>query len=221
MKPRVQIATTTLPDGSELSLHEHDGRHYLQCDGVMVAGPATRASELELARIACSPFRPARQPKLWIAGVALGETLAAVAAELPQKRAIFTVAEPTAALVGWHREHLGGGVLESDPRFELAERIYELAGQSRHYHALLVHADTAPRLDRDRALFEDRRWLADAYQALQPGGLLAIASTRRLGPIDKRIERAGFVVTREEINVAPEGRKPRLHFLWLARRKGE
>lgn len=221
MKPRVQIATTTLPDGSELSLHEHDGRHYLQCDGAMVAGPVTRASELEMARIACSPFRPVRQPRLWIAGVALGETLAAVAAELPQKRAVFTVAEPSAELVGWHRDHLGGGVLEDDARFELTDDPTDFGGKAQHYHALLVHSDTAPRLRRDRALFDDRRWLGSAYEVLQPGGLLAIASTRRLGPVDKLLGRAGFQVTRHEIDVAAEGRKPRLHFLWLGRKKGQ
>lgn len=220
MKPRVQIAETTLPDGSVLGLHEHDGRHYLQCNGMVVAGPSTRASEHEMARLACAPFRPARQPKLWIAGIALGETLKAIAEHLPQKRGTLFVAEPSETLLGWHRGHLEESPLTTEKRLILSTDPGP-AGLAEHQetlHAILVHADTAPRLQPGKALFEDHRWLPAAYQALQPGGLLAIASSRKIPQLDRQLAKAGFTVAIHEIDASPGARRPRMHFLWLGRK---
>ena len=86
MKPRQTLAETTLPDGTVLGLHEHDGRRYLQHGGIQLAGPATRASEQELGRIACAPFRSVKEPKIWIAGLALGEVLTGVMEALSRTR---------------------------------------------------------------------------------------------------------------------------------------
>ena len=116
MKPRITLAETRLPDGSTLALQEHDGRKYLLIHGQQICGPATRAAEEELARLACAPFRPARQPKICFAGLGLGHTLAAAATELPQKRATFIVAEPLADLPEWHRPHLPASPLLTDSR---------------------------------------------------------------------------------------------------------
>ncbi len=119
MKPRLTLAETSLPDGNVLALQEHDGRHALVVHGQEICGPSTRAAEEELARLACAPFRPARQPLLWLAGLGLGQTLAAVTRELPQKRGNFIVAEPLAALPEWHRKFLPESALLTDPRVKL------------------------------------------------------------------------------------------------------
>jgi len=220
MKPRVVIAESTLPDGSALALQEHDGRHYLTLNGEQTAGPSTRVSEAEMARIGCAPFRPARQPRIWLAGLALGEALAAAAAALPQKRATFYVAEPATVLPVWHREHLADSALAGDTRTELRDDAGAggLAEFDGSLHAILLHADTAPLGSDRRALFEDKRWLTAAYDALQPGGLIAIASSQKLPRIERQLARAGFQVVFHEINAVPKARRPRLHFLWLGRK---
>lgn len=220
MKPRITLAETTQPDGSLLSLQEHDGRRYLLSDGVQIAGPATRVSEREMARLACAPFRPARQPKIWVAGLALGETLAGVAENLPQKRLTLCVAEPSAELVAWHREWLPESPLNTDKRVELSPDpgFAGLANYDATLHAILLHADTAPLVARGRPLFDERRWLGAAYQALQPGGLLAIASTRMLPKLDRVLQKNGFNVVVHDIDAIPNARRPRRHFLWLARK---
>lgn len=219
MKPRVVLARTTQPDGSELVLHEHDGRPYLTLDGIPTAGPATRASEDGMARLAISPFRPVRQPRVWIAGLGLGTVLAAAAEALPQKRAVFHVAEPCPELPGWLEEHLDFHPLD-DKRVEIGRDpgIRGLAAGSDPWHLILVHADTSPLIDRQRALFEDRRWLTAAYDALRDGGLLAIASSKPVPKIERTLARTGFEVVRHEIDIAPKAKKPRRHFLWLARK---
>lgn len=220
MKPRTIIAETTLPGGAVLALQEHDGRRYLVSDGVQTAGPATRASEREMARLGCAPFRPARQPKILLAGLALGEALAGVTEALPQKRATFIVAEPLDDLVAWHREHFPESPLVTDQRV-VRQNDVGIAGLTAHQgtlHAVLLHADTAPPGPDGRPLLDDRRWLTAAYDALQPGGLLVIASSTRFPQIDRTLARAGFKVVESDIEAVPNARRPKRHFLWLARK---
>lgn len=222
MKPRLTLAETTLPDGTILSLHEHDGRRYIQWGITQLAGPATRTSERELGRIACQPFRSIKQPKIWITGCALGEVLAGVMETLPQKQATYLIGEPWSAVVEWHRTFLSDQATVNDSRVEIHGDVGSAAfhGFQEELHAVLLHADTAPQGEGNRSLFEDRRWLAAVHGALKPGGLLAIASGRALPQIERLFSKSGFETVRQEIDATPNARRPRRHFLWLAR-KGE
>jgi hypothetical protein len=87
MKPRITLAAADMNDGTPLELQEHDGRRYLLVQGQQICGPATRATEEELAKLAAAPFRPARQPNIWLVGLGLGHMVSAMIRELPQKRA--------------------------------------------------------------------------------------------------------------------------------------
>ena len=222
MKPIVTIAETTLPDGKLLALQEHDGRRFLLFDNVQIAGPATKVSERELARIACAPFRPIRQPRIWITGLALGELLEGLAESVPQKRATFYVAEPSDELADWHREFYPEGTFATDKRVFRVNGVDTVALNTLDspLHGILIHADTAPLHPRGRGLFEDRRWLSVAFDNLQEGGLLAIASSRRVPNMDRNLENAGFQVAYHEIDAIPNARRPKTHHLWLGR-KGE
>lgn len=220
MKPRLTLAETTLPDGSVLGLHEHDGRKYIQHEGIQLSGPATATSERELGRIATEPFRPVKQPKVWIIGLGLGEVLAGAMETLRQKKGSFVIAEPWKIVREWHRQFLPEGPAIADPRVEITDdsgpaAFHEFDGV---LHAVLIHADTSPLAERGRALFEDRRWLAAVHGALQAGGLLAIASSRPVPNIERNLARSGYEVIRHEIDASPNARRPRRHFLWLARK---
>ena len=220
MKPRIILAETQLADGTALVLQEHDGRHSLLIHGQQIAGPATQGAEAELARLACAPFRPARQPKIFLVGLALGHTLAGVAAALPQKRAMFLVAEPLADLSDWHRAHLPASPLNTDPRVTL-QRDPSPSGLIQHagsLHAILLHIDASPTTESSRPWVDDRRWLAAAYESLQTGGLLAIAASRLLPTLTRRLQRAGFAVSEHLVPVAPNAKKTRLQPIWLARK---
>ena len=220
MKPRLTLAEATLPDGTVFSLHEHDGLKYLQHGSVQLSGPQTRASERELGRIACAPFKPVRQPLVWITGMGLGEVLAGAMETLPQKRATFLIAEQWPMVKEWHRQFLPDSAALNDSRV----RITGDAGASAFHeydqalHAVLIHADTAPLGAEGRPMFEDRRWLAAVHGALQPGGLLGIASARPVPMIERKLARAGYEVVRHELDASPNARRPRRHFLWLARK---
>jgi len=220
MKPRITLAETRMPSGATLLLQSHDGRISLVSDGQEVCGPATRASEEELARLACAPFRPVRQPKIWIAGAGLGVMAATVAAELSQKRGVFIVAEPLAPLVDWHRDHLGGSPLLEDPRFAITTDAGPAAlhASGGSLHAILVHLDVSPDGDDGRRLPENPRWLAAAFESLVSGGLLAIGGSRPLPGLTRRLLRQGFAVAEHQVPSSRAAKKPRMLPLWLARK---
>jgi spermidine synthase len=220
MKPRITLAETPLPDGNILALQEHDGRKYLLVHGQQICGPATRAAEEELARLACAPFRPARQPQIWFSGLGLGQALAAVAKELPQKRAHFYVAEPLDAIPEWHRAHLPESPLLTDPRVVL-ENDCGPSGLMRHaglLHAILVHLDASPTGPRNRTWVDERRWVSAAFEALQPGGLLAIAGSRPVATLTRRLQGSGFEVAEFTVPSSPNAKRPRFLPIWLARK---
>ncbi|BCU76642.1 hypothetical protein llg_13570 [Luteolibacter sp. LG18] len=220
MKPRITLATATLADGTPLELQEHDGRHSLVVRGQEIAGASTRTAEEECARLACAPFRPARQPKIWFAGLGLGQSLAAACESLLQKRGTFFVAEPQPELVTWQREHFPEGAFVKDGRVVLEQDAGPsgLASHEGTLHAIILHTETAPIGKDGKSIVENRRWLTAAYDALQPGGLLAIASSRPLASLFRTLERAGFTVVEHRVPSSTTAKRPRLLPVWLARK---
>jgi spermidine synthase len=220
MKPRLTLATALLPDGTPLELQEHDGRRSLSVRGQQIAGPATRVVEEECARLACAPFKPVRQPKIWFAGLGIGQAVAAACAALPQKRGNFFVAEPVAELVQWQREHFAEAALLSDARIVIEQDAGPsgLASHAGSLHAIILHTETAPIGANGKSLVENKRWLTAAYDALQPGGLLAIASSRPLASLYRALERTGFTVIEHRVASSTTAKKPRLLPVWLARK---
>lgn len=220
MKPRITLAETTLKDGSTLELQEHDGRKYLLIHGQQICGPATAAAEAELARLACAPFRPARQPKIWFAGLGLGHAISAVAKELTQKRGQFIVGEPSDDLAEWHRTYLPESPLNTDSRVILENDCgpSALIANAGLLHAIITHLDASPMNSRNRPWADDKKWLAAAYEALQPGGLLAIAGSRYSPNVARNLQRAGFDVAEYTVPSSPNAKKPRMLPIWLGRK---
>jgi spermidine synthase len=220
MKPRITLAEAQLPDGNTLTLQEHDNRKALIVHGQQICGPATRAAEEELARLACAPFRPARQPKIFFMGLGLGHTIAAVAKELPQKRAQFIVAEPMTAMTEWHRSLIPESPLISDARILLENDCGPsvLTRQEGTLHAILMHLDASPTGPRNRTWVDERRWVSAAYESLQQGGLLAIAGSRHVANLTRRLQGSGFEVAEFTVPSSPNAKKPRFLPIWLARK---
>jgi len=220
MKPRITLAEAHLPDGGILTLQSHDRRIAILSHGEQVCGPATRAGEEEIARLACAPFRPVRQPKIWIAGAGLGAMAAIVAEELTQKRGVFIIAEPVQEILGWHRDHLPDSPILKDDRFivEADPGVGGLQGHVASLHAIVVHLDASPDGGGGRRLPENPRWLAAAYEALIDGGMLAIGGTRPLPGLFRKLRRQGFDVAEHSVPSSPVAKKPRMLPILLARK---
>lgn len=220
MKPRITLAESTLPDGNLVTLQSHDGRLAIHLHGEQICGPATRASEEELGRLACAPFRPVRQPKIWLAGAGLGGIANTISRELTQKRGTFIIAEPQQAILDWHRDHLPESALLHDERFmiEADPGISGLQAHSGGLHAVIVHLDVSPDSGDGRRLPENPRWIASAYEALVHGGLLAIGGTRPLPGLFRKLKRQGFEIAEHFVPSSPLAKKPRMLPILLARK---
>jgi len=106
------------------------------------------ASEEELARIACQPFRPAKQPTVLVGGLGMGFTLAAAVESLPQKGATFIVAELTDAILEWNKTHMKSlhpGLLD-DPRVVVKLKPVQkiIAEANDFYSAIMLDVDNGP-----------------------------------------------------------------------------
>ena len=224
MKPTVTLAETTTPQGNSLVLIEHDGEYYLQADGVQLESSFVHNAAAELARLTCAPFRSARQPRLLLAGLGLGYTLAAARAALTQRRAIFQVAEPVQDMPSWHRAHLANlhpGQLD-DPRLQI--RIQGLATALKKpgdgFHAILLDAEASLPQDgvSDRKGLPHSSFLNRAHSALKEGGLLGLRCSSDHSVLERRLRQAGFDLTHESVPASHKGKQKQHSTIWLARK---
>ncbi len=145
MKITRTLATCTTPDGARLTLHEHDGHHFLKVAGLQLMSTTASASEEQMAELACARL-PAR-PRILIGGLGFGFTLKRVLA-LTGKDAVVEVAELLPEVVAWNREFLSevNGKLLDEPRVRIhVGDVHDLLGpHSGRYHAILLDVDNGP-----------------------------------------------------------------------------
>jgi hypothetical protein len=85
-------------------------------------------------------------------------------------------------------------------------------------HAILIHLDAAPAGPGNRPWVDDKRWLAAAYESLQAGGLLAIAGSRPVASLTRKLQRCGFEVAEFTVPASPNAKRSRMQPIWLARK---
>jgi spermidine synthase len=146
MKITRTLATSTTPDGERITLHEHDGHHFLKVAGLQLMSTTASSSEEQMAELSCTHL-PAK-PRVLIGGLGFGFTLKRVL-ELTESDATVEVAELLPVIVEWNREflHEVNGKLLDDPRVKIhVGDVYDLidgCGSDR-YHAILLDVDNGP-----------------------------------------------------------------------------
>lgn len=228
MKAFLTLATTRTPDGSTLTLQEHDGDTFLKLDGRQLMSSAASSSEILLAEIACA-FRPAlARPRILIGGLGLGFTLGRVL-DLVGPQATVHVAEYIPEVVTWNRELLGPGnkALLEDPRVsvlvgDVARIIGQATGRADRYDAILLDVDNGPVAmvaTKNQRLY-DRSGIAAIARALTPGGRAAIWSADEDRPFLERLEQAGFHVRVFEAKSHPRAKRA-AHRIYLAENRSQ
>lgn len=224
MKPQVKIAEAITPEGEILELYEHDSNYFISANGQHLMTTLAYGSEEELGRMACQPFRAARQPKVLIGGLGMGFTLRAVVESLPQKMAVITVAEIIPQVVDWNREYLDGfhpGLLDDDRvSVKIGPVQDRIAEADETYHSILLDVDNGPSAftgENNDSLYTDAG-LKKIHTALKSGGLLAVWSAYSDDKFTKRLRKAGFDTSVVEVPAAHKGRKRRMHTIWLAKK---
>ncbi|MGB0775050.1 MAG: spermidine synthase [Akkermansiaceae bacterium] len=225
MKPYVKVAETTTPEGEPLELIEHDGTWLICSNGEQLMTSYSHGSEETLAELACGPFKPVKQPQILVGGLGMGYTLKAATETLTKKRAVFTVAELTPAIVDWNRSHLSHlnpGLLDDERISIQLQPVQKIIRQaSGKYHAILLDVDNGPSAfhGKNNDSLYSINGLREIQNALKGGGILAVWSARSDKAFTKTLRKVGFDVSENAVAASHRGNKRRSHTIWLARKR--
>lgn len=225
MKPTINIAQTTAPDGAVFRLVGHDGEFFLYMNDRQVMSTTLIHSELLLADEACA-FRDQRKnPRLLIGGLGLGFSLRRCL-EITGDKAVVEVAELLPQIIEWNRECLDGlnDEVLADARTRIVEGdVYEriaAAGKGKRYDAILLDVDDGPSslLQPLNARIYRRQGLQAIKRALTPGGRVAFwAATVEPGLL-RDLRSLGFAVEETAVGRHPRAKR-QAHRIYLAERR--
>lgn len=179
-------------------------------------------SEDALAELPCARLRRRRGARVLVGGLGMGFTLAAALASLGEDAEV-TVAELVPGVVEWNRGALGevAGRPLDDPR--TAVRVEDvgrvLRGQKRAWDAILLDVDNGPEglTRRENDWLYSFKGLIAAYEALRPGGILAVWSAGPDRDFTDTLRQLGFEVEEHRVRAHKPGKGAR-HTIWLAAR---
>jgi len=216
------VATAAVPDGVRYRLVQRGDEFTILLDQTELMSTRASASERALATMTIDRLAsPA--PELLIGGYGMGYTLRAALAVLPAAAQV-TLAELVPEVIAWARgpmHAVTAGCLD-DPRVQLVDDDVALliAAAREGYDAILLDVDNGPdglcREGNDHIY--TKRGLREAWNALAPGGVLAIWSAYRDPAFTRRLMSAGFAV--EEVGVrARSNGKGAHHVIWFATKR--
>lgn len=147
MKPKIQIAKTTTPDGTPVVLLQHDGDFIITVDRQDLMLSRSHESELDLARHGCAHLSTHPHPTVLIGGLGMGYTLRQTLDLLPAQASVV-VAELLPEMVRWNHDYLGELTRHAvrDPRVTLhVGDVGDVIRQSpNRFDAVLLDVDNGP-----------------------------------------------------------------------------
>ena len=217
MKPRKIVARTESCTHLVLDLIEHDGRHYLECEGRQVDSHHLGLPAQQLIGLMCRPFRPARQPRLIFLGLGLGHAVLAAREALPQEKSSFVIFPEAPELPSWVSEHLIPDPLD-DARVHLEDLdpFSPLSAEYRDSQGIFADLDHLEALAPKNWSITSPQILGNFNERLKSGGLLGLLSHRPVVGLEKELRKAGFDVATEITPLSEKSKKNRT--LYLARK---
>jgi spermidine synthase len=223
MKPFLTLAQVRTPDGSPITLHEHDGEFFMKHNGRQLMSTTATSSELLLADLGCRTVGLSPVPRILIGGLGLGFTLKRVL-ELVGSKAAVHVAELLPEVVEWNRQFLravNGKLLEDRRVTVLVEDVFTVIRRaaSCRYDAILLDVDHTPAsfVQSKNSRLYDRNGYGVLERALRDGGCAAFWSATEEPAFVSSISKAGFDVETFEAK-AHEHAKRAAHRIYVARR---
>lgn len=194
MKATVTLASAKTPDGSSITLHEHDGQHFLKVAGLQLMSTTASWSEAEMADLSCAKLP--KNPHILIGGLGFGFTLKRVL-ELTGPDARVVVSELMPQIVEWNRVYLSevNGKLLDDPRVKIVVGdVYDLIDRcgSDRYDAILLDVDNGPDpfVQNDNGRLYKGSGLVRIKAALNPGGRVVFWSANEDRSFEKLLSRS-------------------------------
>jgi spermidine synthase len=210
MKPTRLLDRAVTPDGTPLTLHEHDGTLSIRVGGVELMSARQHHSEERMAELACADLGDRKRAAVLIGGLGLGFTLRETLRHLAAD-ATVVVAELVPAVIAWNRNPAYGLAADviDDPRVEIIPRdVADVLAESRgRFDGIMLDVDngasglTAAAND---GLY-GMNGLGAARAALKPGGRLAVWSAGPDHRFVARLEEAGFAVEVVKARTHPTG----------------
>ncbi|HEX3849312.1 MAG TPA: hypothetical protein VHW01_00010 [Polyangiaceae bacterium] len=221
MKKWTLLEQIQTPDGSTLSLAEHDGTYVLRVNGRELMSTRHSFSEEQLGVVACQPLAAQADACVLIGGLGLGITLRAALANLATDARVV-VAELLPEVVAWNRNSaypLASAEL-ADPRTQLVigdvARVIEQS--EARFDAILLDADnetTVMNTAGNSRLYQ-LGGLATVRRALKPSGTAVYWSAGDDPLFVKRFGSSGFDVTTHRVPRHPSLKSS--HFLFVGHR---
>jgi len=201
MIPFQNLVQTRTPDGSLITLHEHDGEFFLKHNGRQLMSTSSTTSEELMSDLGCKGLANHASPRILIGGLGLGFTLRRVL-EIVGPNAEVHVSELLPEVVEWNRQFLGtvNGKLLDDPRVKiLIEDVFEVirrAAKGTGYNAILLDVDHTPAsfVQTKNVQIYDRYSFDLIARALKPAGIAAYWSATDEPAFAQRLSQAGFDV---------------------------
>ena len=210
MKPTRLLDRAVTPDGTPLTLHEHDGTLSIRVGGVELMSARQHHSEERMAELACADLGDRKRAAVLIGGLGLGFTLRETLRHLAAD-ATVVLAELVPAVIAWNRNPAYGLAADviDDPRVEIIPRdVADVLAESRgRFDGIMLDVDngasglTAAAND---GLY-GMNGLGAARAALKPGGRLAVWSAGPDHRFVARLEEAGFAVEVVKARTHPTG----------------
>lgn len=210
MKPTRLLDRATTPDGTPITLHEHDGAISIRVGGIELMSTRQHHSEERLAELACVGLRERSRATVLIGGLGLGFTLRATLG-LVGADAKVVVAELIPAVIAWNRHpnHRLAADIMDDPRVEIVvgdvARVLERSPG--RFDAIMLDVDNGASgltTITNRGLY-GVCGLGVARDALRPGGRLAVWSATDDPRFVRRMEESGFAVDVVKARAHPTG----------------
>ncbi len=222
MTPRELIGVAEVPGGPPLRLFRRGGDFMIVLDRNELMSTRMHGSEVALGTMTCDRLAGRPTPHLLIGGYGMGFTLRAVLGRLGRQGRV-TLVELVPGIIDWARGPMAAvtdGCLD-DPRVTLTmgDVGAAIARATALYDAILLDVDNGPdgltRPGNDGIY--GRQGLANARQALRPGGVLAIWSAAPDPAFTRLLDRAGFRVETVPVRARENG-KDATHIIWFATR---
>lgn len=223
MIPFRNLAEARTPDGSRLTLHEHDGDYFIKLNGRQLMSSTSTTSEILLAQAACQNLERSSQRRVLIGGLGLGFSLKRVL-EMVGHSGVVHVAELMPEVIDWNRKLLSdvNGALLDDPRVKVfAEDVFAILRRAAKspYDAILLDVDNGPTsfVQAKNSRIYSRQGLRTIWNALAPGGRVSFWSAESEPGFRGGLSRAGF--TAEEYPAKAHERAKRFaHMIYVGER---
>jgi spermidine synthase len=221
LKKWTLLEQTITPDGSNLSLAEHDGTYAIRVNGRELMSSRHSYSEEQLGVVACAPLRNVKGAQVLIGGLGLGFTLRASLATLARDARVL-VAELLPEVVTWNRNPsyalASAALADARTQVVIDDVAHVIEHSEARFDAIMLDADnqtTSMNTDGNARLYR-ASGLAAVHRALKSGGTAVYWSAGEEPAFAERFAKSGFAVEVRRVARHPGSKSS--HFLLIGRR---